>query len=53
MKTTAKPLHSNWTQLETKSKSGRIIKRAVNLPIQAVRGKEIKILKEIIKNEQQ
>jgi hypothetical protein len=53
MKTTAKPLHTNWTQLEAKAKNGRIIKRAVNLPIQAVKGKESKILKEIIKNEQQ
>lgn len=52
MKTTAKPLHSNWTQLEAKAKSGLTIKRAVNMPIEAVKGKENKILKQLLKNEQ-
>lgn len=52
MKTTAKPLHSNWTLLEAKAKNGLLIKRIVNLPIQAVKGKESKILKQLLSNEQ-
>jgi len=51
MKTTSTPASSNWTMIEAKV-NNRTIRRLINKPYDQVKGKELRILKKQLENEQ-